>query len=192
VTDESNHIDAGQITKTIAIGQALPVSFTNFDVNLDANKNAVLSWTTESEQGSVRFDVLRSNDGNNFTTIGSVGAAGVSTHAINYSFTDVNPGAKSYYKVSIVKADGVETSKTVSIAGGRIAGFSINPNPASNNITITGISNIKTVSIYDASGRLVQTATNSYISVRNLSAGIYFVTVVTTDGNKTNGKFIKK
>jgi len=192
VTDVANSLDAGPIATDLVIGQALPVTLTNFDVKLDDNKNAVLSWTTESEQGSIRFDILRSNDGSNFATIGSVDAAGVSTHTKNYSFTDQNPGAKSYYKLSIVKADGIETSKTVSIAGGKVAGFSITPNPASNNLTITGISNIKSVSIYDASGRLVQTATNSSISVRNLSAGIYYVTVITTDGNKTNGKFIKK
>jgi len=192
VYDENNDLDVGNITKTITIGQALPVTLTNFDVNLDANKNAVVTWTTESEQGSIRFDVLRSNDGTNFSTIGSVDAAGISTKSIDYSFTDHNPGAKSYYKLNVVKNDGIKSSNIVSITGGRVAGFSINPNPASNDITITGLSDIKTVSIYDASGRLVQTATNSHISVRNLSQGIYFVTVVTKDGNKVNSKFIKK
>jgi len=193
VHDDANGLDAGTTTQDITISpSALPVTLTNFDVNLDANKNAVVTWTTESEQGSIRFDVLRSNDGTNFSTIGSVDAAGISTKAIDYSFTDHNPGAKSYYKLNVVKNDGIKTSNIVSITGGRVAGFSINPNPASNDITITGLSDIKTVSIYDASGRLVQTATNSHISVRNLSQGIYFVTVVTKDGNKVNSKFIKK
>lgn len=193
VHDDANDLDAGTTTKDIVIApSALPVTLTNFDVNLDANKNAVVTWTTESEQGSIRFDVLRSNDGTNFSTIGSVDAAGISTKSIDYSFTDHNPGAKSYYKLNVVKNDGIKSSNIVSITGGRVAGFSINPNPASNDITITGLSDIKTVSIYDASGRLVQTATNSHISVRNLSQGIYFVTVVTKDGNKVNSKFIKK
>lgn len=194
VHDDANNLDAGQITKTITIAAALPVNLSDFNVKLDNNKNAVLTWTTESEQGSVRFDVLRSNDGTNFATIGSKEAAGTSTTARHYSFTDNNPGAKSYYKLSIVNNDGVKSSEVVSITGGRVAGFSINPNPASNDITITGInaSDIKSVSIYDAGGRLVQKATNSHINVRNLSQGIYFVTVVTKDGNKTNGKFLKK
>lgn len=194
VHDDANNLDAGQITKTITIAAALPVNLSDFNVKLDNNKNAVLTWTTESEQGSVRFDVLRSNDGTNFATIGSKEAAGTSTTTRHYSFTDNNPGAKSYYKLSIVNNDGVKSSDVVSIAGGRVAGFSINPNPASNDITITGInaSDIKSVSIYDAGGRLVQKATNSHINVRNLSQGIYFVTVVTKDGNKTNGKFLKK
>ncbi|UAY54021.1 T9SS type A sorting domain-containing protein [Arachidicoccus terrestris] len=194
VYDNANNLDAGQITKTFTIAAALPVNLSDFNVKLDNNKNAVLTWTTESEQGSVRFDVLRSNDGTNYTTIGSKEAAGTSTTTRHYSYTDNNPGSKSYYKLSIVNNDGIKSSEVVSITGGRVAGFSINPNPASNDITISGVnaSDIKSVSIYDAGGRLVQKATNSHINVRNLSQGIYFVTVVTKDGNKTNGKFLKK
>ena len=194
VHDDANGLDAGQITKTIEIAAALPVTMSDFQVKLDNNKNAVLTWVTESEQGSIRFDVLHSNDGVNFSTIGSVDAAGVSTKTKHYTFTDNNPGAKSYYKLNIVKNDGIKSSDVVSISGGRVAGFSINPNPATNDITITGInaSDIKSVNIYDAGGRLVQRATNNHINVRNLSQGIYFVTIVTKDGNKTNGKFLKK
>jgi|GEM_PF-2902527 len=194
VHDNANNLDAGQITKTIEIAAALPVTMSDFQVKLDNNKNAVLTWITESEQGSIRFDVLHSNDGVNFSTIGSVDAAGVSTKTKHYTFTDNNPGAKSYYKLNIVKNDGIKSSDVVSISGGRVAGFSINPNPATNDITITGInaSDIKSVNIYDAGGRLVQKATNNHINVRNLSQGIYFVTIVTKDGNKTNGKFLKK
>lgn len=192
VFDQANNLKAGHVTKTLVIGAALPVNLSDFNLHLDNNKNVVLNWQTESEQGFIRFDVLRSNDGINFATIGSVKAAGVSTHTQKYSFTDNNPGAKSYYKLNVVKADGMESSAIVSIAGGRSAGFSITPNPASSDITITGINDIRTVNIFDASGRLIKSATSNTIDVRNLSSGVYFVTIVTRDGNTSKGKFVKK
>ena len=194
VFDAANGLEAGSISSALSIGAALPVEMSDLSLALDNDKNVVVSWTTESESGSIRFDVQRSNDGVNFEKIGSVKAAGVSTHAINYSFTDNNPGAKSYYRLDIVKNDGVKTSRTVSISGGKVAGFSINPSPATNHITISGISadNIQVVNIYDAAGRLVSQASSNRVNVQNLSQGIYFVTVVTKDGNTTKAKFIKK
>ncbi|HTN35540.1 MAG TPA: T9SS type A sorting domain-containing protein, partial [Arachidicoccus sp.] len=196
VTDDANGgISAGQITKTFAIAAALPVHLGDFNVHLDNNKNAVLNWETASEQNTVRFDVMRSSNGTNFTKIKSVEAAGISTTPKSYSYTDNNPGAKSYYRIDIILTnEATSNSKVISISGGRSSGFAINPNPASDKIVITGINSddIATVSIYDASGRLVQTATNGTINVQALSHGVYFVTVAQKDGTKSNGKFLKK
>jgi hypothetical protein len=72
--------------------------------------------------------------------------------------------------------------------------FSIYPNPTSDVLNISNINNIeiKNVSITDINGRTIRNvnAANS-INVSDLNAGVYFVTIETTEGKSTN-KFIKE
>jgi len=73
------------------------------------------------------------------------------------------------------------------------SGFEIYPNPSQDKLFIKGLEAIKSVSIYDISGRLINevsligTRTNIEISTEKLGQGAYFVKV------KTNvGEFVKK
>ncbi|HSN61077.1 MAG TPA: T9SS type A sorting domain-containing protein [Ferruginibacter sp.] len=85
----------------------VPVSLSIFTVSNKSNRPH-LSWTTQSESNSAYFAVHRSYDGNIFTEIGRVPAAGNSAVAKNYSFTDA--GIKSnakyvYYELAITDKD---------------------------------------------------------------------------------------
>jgi hypothetical protein len=68
---------------------------------------ASLSWTTSKEDEPIQFNVERSNDGQNFYTIGTVNSYNNYTAASNtYSFTDPVPVlGKKYYRITLNNRD---------------------------------------------------------------------------------------
>jgi hypothetical protein len=72
--------------------------------------------------------------------------------------------------------------------------FAIYPNPTSDKIHIHGVtSEINATLIYSAAGQLISTTTSNSetIDISNLGAGLYFLEVITSEGNKQIQKFIK-
>jgi hypothetical protein len=94
----------------------LPVSLLNFTGGL-RQSNIQLNWSTATEQNSKYFDILKSTNGENFYSIGTVNAAGNSTEQKNYFHADHQPAkGLNYYKLKLVDADGSYTySKVVLI-----------------------------------------------------------------------------
>lgn len=68
----------------------LPIELLSFDGKL-VDKSVVLDWITVSEKSNSHFDVQRSNDGQNWNSIGSVAGAGNSDERLSYQFVDINP-----------------------------------------------------------------------------------------------------
>jgi hypothetical protein len=99
------------------------------------NKTNFLRWATESEQNSAHFNIQRSKDGTNFTTIGTVGAQGNSTTTHHYTFNDETPfTGDNYYRLELVGTDAkIAYSNTIRLViadDGR--GYSFYPNPTQN------------------------------------------------------------
>jgi hypothetical protein len=79
----------------------LAINFTRFTARKVA-EGASLDWSVESNPA--KFEVLRSTNGINYSSIGSVGAA-VSKKA--YQFTDNKPASGiNYYRIKSIEADG--------------------------------------------------------------------------------------
>jgi hypothetical protein len=73
------------------------------------NGTNLLSWTTGSESNSWRFEIERSADGSSWVKIGQVAAAGNSSTALSYRFTDTTPlqgGNSLYYRLRLEDKDG--------------------------------------------------------------------------------------
>lgn len=70
----------------------------------------------------------------------------------------------------------------------------ISPNPFTDTVMISQIEKVKSVSVSDASGRVLKTIEKpaEKLSLSDLSAGVYFLTVEMTDGTKQTIKGIKK
>jgi hypothetical protein len=84
---------------TITVDCSMPVQFQDFTVRRQ-NSSALLLWQTSSEVNTGYFEIQRSNDGINFTTIGYVQAAGNSNVLLSYSFIDEHPlDGTSYYRI---------------------------------------------------------------------------------------------
>ncbi|MDF2187624.1 T9SS type A sorting domain-containing protein [Paraflavitalea sp. CAU 1676] len=122
-----------------------------------------LTWSTAQEDDNDHFEIERSSDGQQFTTIGTVKGAGNSLYANNYSFIDATEHpATQYYRLKLVNSQGKTThySSLVKITGNRlISRLAYYPNPVKDQLTIEindsnkGILQIKWISL---EGRIVQ------------------------------------
>ena len=94
----------------------LPVTLSYFDATL-LNKNAaLLKWRTETEQNTDYFSIQKSDDGQQFTEISRKAAAGNSSTAITYSYTDPLRGlinSTADYRIETVDFDGRKKTSSI-------------------------------------------------------------------------------
>ncbi len=185
----------------------LPVILTNFSGAWNGG-SIELSWTTSMEINSAKFIVEKSNDGSSWQTFATVDAAGNSSISKNYSTTDAQPFAVTYYRLKQVDLDGAYVySKILSMTGKGTNSLSVKvfPNPVISSATITTSSTEnKTVHIklFSNNGVMVKEMTRQIIagtnnidipSVNTLANGIYTITM-DDSGNNSPGvvRFIKQ
>lgn len=90
----------------VTASTVLPVELTHFQATPQGNTTH-LTWRTLSETNSDHFQVERSGDGRSFQSFGEVEAAGFSTSAVHYQFTDTAPlPGYNYYRLRQVDFDG--------------------------------------------------------------------------------------
>ncbi|MFN3405605.1 MAG: T9SS type A sorting domain-containing protein [Cytophagaceae bacterium] len=94
----------------------LPVNLINFNGKLKDGL-VELNWSTASEKNNDYFEILKSSDGVNFTSIGTVKGNGNSNHKISYQYYDYSPSETgNYYKLKQVDYDGKsEYSSTIHV-----------------------------------------------------------------------------
>jgi hypothetical protein len=173
-------------------------------INFEAVKavNAVeVKWTTTMELNSNYFDVQKSIDGNNWSTIGRVEAMGNSNALTNYVYDDINIlAAWQYYRLIQVDQNGSETiSKVIAINFNDFTKLTLylSPNPASKHLTINSNASENvdiSFKIYDVSGKLMlegsEYAMLVNIDISMLSEGVY-LTEVNINGQPNRIKFLK-
>jgi hypothetical protein len=175
-----------------------PVVLSSFNAER-GGKNAVnITWKTEQELNSSRYEIQRSFNNINFETVGVVATHNSNTSiAQYYSFTDNSNTANesSYYRLKMIDLDNsFEFSPVKAVKGsGFQAEVSIFPNPgyANQTITINNITEPSSISIFDYSGRLIQqvSSTGNSIQINNLQKGNYFVNIT---GKQTGTSSVKK
>ncbi|RZK73259.1 MAG: T9SS type A sorting domain-containing protein [Pedobacter sp.] len=76
-----------------------------------------LHWSTASEKDNDYFEILRSGNSTNFTSIATVKGSGTTQTTRNYNFTDYSPLAgTNYYQLKQVDTDGQSSlSKIVAV-----------------------------------------------------------------------------
>jgi hypothetical protein len=100
--------DWGEIEEyKINITAALPVELSTFN-GVNQGKNNHLYWITATEQNTSHFNLQKSRDGETWTTITTLNAAGNSTNQIDYDVTDYNvEPIVNYYRLQQYDLDGV-------------------------------------------------------------------------------------
>jgi len=200
------------VTPDCYIGQAvLPVKLTLFDAEVINPSLVRIFWQTASESGSSHFNVERSINNNEFTTIGRVEAAGDSSNLLDYEFFDEEPvSGISYYRLKSIDLDGsFENSDIVMVQIDVLRNATLSPNPvrfssfytftaeASGNIEFT---------VVDLNGRvmnnfseLIEAGFNKIeIDFTSLANGLYVLNVSVFDRQgsmklqNTNIKFVKQ
>lgn len=91
--------DIWSVSVSNALDQQIPLPVTgmHLDAVLNSHNDVLLNWKTYSEIDSKEFEIQRSTDGINFTTIGTKAAAGNSASQLSYAFTDPDMQASVYY-----------------------------------------------------------------------------------------------
>ena len=171
---------------TLGNGAApLPVELSVFTATAEGNRTVRLAWATASEKNSQAFEVERSLDGTGFERIGTVAAAGSSSALRSYELLDTklpNGAAMLYYRLRQMDLDGTFNYSPVrAVALKAAAGLSLYPNQATTGTMLTGALPSTVVTVYDALGRLVTSATANAAGTASLTlpvglpTGVYVV-----------------
>jgi hypothetical protein len=184
-------------SRTIVITSILPVNNLQF-VAVKNGRNSELKWTTASEVNTLRFDVMHSVDGSNFSKIGSVAASQNSTATNTYFFVHKAPeSGTNYYRLKLVDIDGRNTLSDIRQLSFEKIGFTISPNPVVNSLIVSNPFERNAVLIVtNTSGATVlKQDVGSYqavLNVKQMAAGIYFARLI-SDGQQSNiVKFVKE
>lgn len=144
--------------------QSLPVELTVFTARKASNGDALLEWTTASENNTARFEIeLAKGDeeyrANHFNKIGEVRSAGNSSIEKHYQFADAEAfkSGVRYYRLKIVDLDGRFTYSAVRplIYDDQIQ-WQVYPNPSSgifNAIYQSNAGDMVTIRVLDANGK---------------------------------------
>jgi hypothetical protein len=163
----------------------LPVTLLSFTGKNEMNAN-VLNWITAQEQNSTYFNVQRSIDGRNFSTIAKVNAKGEFGNN-EYELRDENPRlGHTYYRLAQVDKDGKSTlSQVVDLfrdANGNVVNVYPNPTSSALNIELTINNTQPTIlKLSDLSGRVIKEIIAIYtvtqIDLNDVAKGIYLLQV---------------
>ena len=179
-------------------GTPVPVTLISFTGSL-VNSIPQLQWQTANETGVNRFEIDRSPDDINFSTLSEANAVGSGNN--NYSFTDIQPlTGKNYYQLKMINNDGGFTYSNIiliSVGSNNSKTFDIYPNPVSNQLTVQydNPGNDAIINIFSSLGQKVLTVnTNGQnkttIDVSNLAVGTYIVQLNRSSETQM-GKFVK-
>lgn len=183
---------------------ALPVKFSRFTAQKQG-EFVQLNWTTAQEQNSQSFVVERSPNGASFQAIGRVAAAGNTSYATNYAFTDFIPiNGNNFYRIKEVDRDGKSMySAMQKVSFGDVSsGFSILTNPVKQELTVSlllPVEQVLQIQVRDAAGHLLisrqisatKGSSQLHLPVDHLAAGTYFLQIgsASLHGTKT---FVKQ
>ncbi|QEC42944.1 T9SS type A sorting domain-containing protein [Pseudobacter ginsenosidimutans] len=119
-----------------AMATTLPLKLTAFNGRLQHNK-VLLQWTTAGEYNTDHFELWRSFDGSQYESIGKLMAAGTGNN--EYSFTDIGPGERNFYRLLMKDKDGQSTqSQIIQVRSTGIKQSTIlYPNPTRDLVTIS-------------------------------------------------------
>lgn len=159
----------------------LPVTLTDFTAQAQP-PGVALTWHTASELHSAYFAVERSADGKSFTELGRVAAAGTSSQAHAYTFSDPLPQpGTGYYRLRQVDLDGSFTYSPVRVVAGPLAAQEslVFPNPASAGSTLQWLGTGEQVQVLNTLGQVVAVAqtvaTGTLVLPAGLPSGLYIV-----------------
>lgn len=177
-------------SSSIDFNSVLPVRYNYLKATAN-EKTVVLSWQTASEQEADKFIVERSENGNNFSSIGSVAAKPQPNAGSHYFFVDNAPlqGVAYYRLKQLDQRGGFNYSRIIRIDRASVNKLNIRiyPNPAHDRITVQhqAASGLEKMKVYNLAGGLVmqqpvlKNSQHTSISIAHLPAGNYFVSLVT-------------
>lgn len=156
--DQYRSADHDPVLIGLHLEPSLPVHLISFQATA-GKRNVTLQWATTWEDQNEGFDVLRSTDGVNFSTITFVAGHATTSSRSEYVWvdSDVRDGILYYYRLRQRDLDGSSTLSRIAAArvdAGESATAFVYPNPNAGSFTVSapGASGLK---LYNAAGQNV-------------------------------------
>jgi hypothetical protein len=174
-------------TTPLVLGSgALPVLLTKFEAGC-TNNGALVNWSTGSEINSNYFELQRSINGNNWSSVAKIKASGTSSAGGTYQQLDLE-GGTAFYRIKQVDLDGHfnYTSIIRTNCERKMIDLVIYPVPALNilNVVIRSDKSLKTqLLLIDGIGKIVRkidatlfNGSNTFIfNLKGLASGEYLI-----------------
>jgi hypothetical protein len=166
----------------------LPVELLTFTGERE-KETVVLRWTTASEVNNDHYNLQRSSNQEEFTTIGTSAGAGNSTVVNNYIFNDVEPlNGINYYRLQQVDYDGKTTNYPVVALRFDRNNSNLFPNPVKDFSSLSFNSDRDKqldVRVFDAVGKIVYSSSEQvhkgeneiHLDVSSFTNGIYYLRI---------------
>ncbi|MFT3700924.1 MAG: T9SS type A sorting domain-containing protein [Agriterribacter sp.] len=139
---DCNTTTCAQVTITVTSCVVLPVDFLQFNA-VQQTSFVDLNWKIVTSEQLSYFDVERSTDGINFSTIGKVNTDVSLNSAQSFNYKDVNIDANSntlYYRINAVSKDGGHKYSAilmVRLSNGGSDKIKVSPNPATSAVSLS-------------------------------------------------------
>ncbi len=192
------------LTFGFGVAGSLPIHLLTFDARKLAGDNAEVNWRISTNSNPEKFEVLRSSDGRNFTSIGTVVAGNGQT---DYSFVDNSlPKTTTYYRLGMLDKDGKTTySRIVAVfnsAKGTLL-TSLIPTMVTSTAKLSISSSEKgsmQILVTDMQGRIVQKQSiavsvgtqDNWLYLQSLAPGAYQITGYMSGERVGTIRFVKQ
>ncbi|MFD2919654.1 Ig-like domain-containing protein [Terrimonas rubra] len=198
VTDINGVISNIATVYIVVNNEPLPVTLLSFTARRQ-QQTSLLQWQTEKEVNFSHYDISRSSNGRQWTTIGSVPATTGTSIVNNYSFIDHAPlEGNNFYRLIMRDKDNTFTYSRIQVVYFEPVNWvKLSPNPVTDNLTISWANKkITHVFCYDITGKQVyQQPVNSnriVINMQQYTAGIYMLRLVQDNGTIYPFKVVKQ
>jgi hypothetical protein len=180
----------------------LPIELLKFEVFILNKNTAQLMWEITPNSTPKAFEILKSEDGKTYKSIGKINAA----NSLNYTFKDFSlKQGISYFKLIMIdNQDVIEYSKTISVenTGAKDWDIQLSPNLVKDNtyLKFTGEWGSKAhIQIFNIKGTLekdipIKTNENKLylLECQDLPQGLYLVRILTEGGISKSVRLIKQ
>ena len=183
----------------LATPAVLPVEFISL-TGTTSGKADLINWEANETGSGIIYSIQRSENGHDFSTIGTAPGHGNTAHA-SYNFTDnTKQAALEFYRVLSTENTGRSIwSSVVSIRSSEDISLKLFPNPVQDRLQVTfnALAFPAKLFISDAEGRMVfkekidREVSTLNIPVRKLNAGRYSIKIETLTTLICEGTFIK-
>ncbi len=184
-------VNNNNLSATLGVipGTTTPVLLLDFNAVKQGSK-VQLSWKTSSEVNSNYFDIQYSRDGVNWSSIGTLAAAGNSSIEKSYGFTHNTPAVGvNYYRLKQIDIGNAFVNsdiRTVTFASN--TGIKVMPNPVVGKLYVissTG-STFTSVGVFTADGKLLgnyyKLVSGGTIDMTRYPAGTYMLKITDAQG----------
>jgi hypothetical protein len=173
----------------------LPLELLTFEIFSNDNRYVNLKWSTAFESENDFFTIERSKDAINWQHVSYIDAVGNSNEISEYETIDIYPyGGLSYYRLKQTDLSGKYSYAHIkAINLGENNKIEIYPNPAKDLLNIFISEQEFSVEVFNVYGQKVLESFNSKeLNISSLSAGNYFVRILSDKYQMYTAKFTVK